>query len=472
MEIPEIDSIYTPFPDFDKWNGIKVDLDSWAEFCEKQKALKSTHPEKLEKALKIITEAAAIETGAIESLYELERGFTVTVAAKMATWEAAINKKNEKEKSLIKSQLDAYSIVLDFATESRPISETWIRELHHEICKAQEKYAVHLPDGTQKLKKLPLGEYKKDPNHVVLLDGTCHAYAPVEQTIQEMERLINNVKKKEFQGAHAIIQAAFVHYALVCIHPFADGNGRVARALASVFTYRHASVPLLITLDRKNEYIDALADADSGRIEKFIEFISERMLDVEQILELSISAAEAPDPRQLVANIAGFYQTSGGYTYEMIDGAGFSLLGEVQRVCKEMPQEFPLEELKMRWASASGVPSAEEFHRLPHRGKGSNIFNAELTLPAPASCGLRIVFNVQVPLEGGKKDTVIIAASISNSEGLGQYIFEAELRDLIPNISTSVQMRLLFYIKMVFSHGVNRLMELGQIQLKSQGYIR
>jgi Fic family protein len=52
------------------------------------------------------------------------------------------------------------------------------------------------------------------------------------------------------------------HYAFVAIHPFADGNGRVARALASVFTYRAYSVPVLILAESRNDYLTNLEAAD------------------------------------------------------------------------------------------------------------------------------------------------------------------------------------------------------------------
>src|SRR5439155_9702338 len=37
---------------------------------------------------------------------------------------------------------------------------------------------------------------------------------------------------------HPAIQAAWAHVALAAIHPFADGNGRAARVLASLAMYR------------------------------------------------------------------------------------------------------------------------------------------------------------------------------------------------------------------------------------------
>jgi Fic family protein len=56
-----------------------------------------------------------------------------------------------------------------------------------------------------------------------------------------MERFVREISSPEFAAAHPIIQAAFAHYVLVAIHPFADGNGRVARALGVLFGWQSCS---------------------------------------------------------------------------------------------------------------------------------------------------------------------------------------------------------------------------------------
>jgi hypothetical protein len=91
--------------------------------------------------------AAAIETGAIEGLYETDRGFTFTVAAELATLEAVRIAKGEKVRGLVAAQIQAYEYVLDLATKTSPLSESWIRQLHTVICEAQDTYRVQVGDG-------------------------------------------------------------------------------------------------------------------------------------------------------------------------------------------------------------------------------------------------------------------------------------------------------------------------------------
>jgi hypothetical protein len=117
------------------------------------------------------------------------------------------------------------------------------------------------------------------PNSPTLPDGRIHAYAPVADVIPEMGRLIDELRSESFLAAHPVLQAAYAHYAYVSIHPFADGNGRVSRALSSVFLYRSPGIPLVVFADQRNEYYDALSSADNGDPFPFIRFMMVRAMD-------------------------------------------------------------------------------------------------------------------------------------------------------------------------------------------------
>ena len=117
------------------------------------------------------------------------------------------------------------------------------------------------------------GQYKQHPNHVLPPDGSLHSYAPVLETQMEMQRFVGELNTDGFRTAHPALQAAYAHHAFVWIHPFADGNGRVARALASIFTLRTDSIPLLILLEHKAEYLTALREADRGQRQPVVNFV-------------------------------------------------------------------------------------------------------------------------------------------------------------------------------------------------------
>ena len=274
---------------------------SWRESCKKfSEVAQRADEDAVNRAREIALRAAAFDTGAIEGLYSTNRGLTFTVAEQSALWEQKVEAQGSDALALFEAQLRAFELVLDHVTDSVPeVTQAWIRRIHEEITAPQETYLVHTSVGTQK-QALPRGEYKSHPNHVRTSDGGVHAYAPVASTQSEMERFISELEKPEFRAASPIIQASFVHYAFVAIHPFADGNGRVARALASVFTYRFASVPLLILNDERDRYFESLASADQGQSQAFVDFMGKAAKDAVELAWDNLETALAPQPEQII----------------------------------------------------------------------------------------------------------------------------------------------------------------------------
>ena len=76
---------YVPFPPFAEWAGLSVDDDAFRQFVSLLAADRETAPpEVLDRAVRIATRYAAVDTGAIEGLYQTDRGFTKTVALETA----------------------------------------------------------------------------------------------------------------------------------------------------------------------------------------------------------------------------------------------------------------------------------------------------------------------------------------------------------------------------------------------------
>lgn len=151
MDTRQVDASYDPFPLFDEWVNIPIDIARWEAFAAEVSSRRTeASPELLKRAQEIVERAAAIDTGAIEGLYDVDRGFTFSVAKQVTTWEAMIDQKGEDVRDLFESQLSAYESVLDLATKSTPVTEAWIRQLHAEICRAQDTYLVQTPTGPQK----------------------------------------------------------------------------------------------------------------------------------------------------------------------------------------------------------------------------------------------------------------------------------------------------------------------------------
>ena len=105
--------------------------------------------ESIRKATNVALRAAAVDTGAIEGLYETDRGFTFSVATQAAGWEIEFDQRGEDARKLFEAQLQGFEMVPDVATEERPLTEKWIRELHQVICDPQDFYIVQTPQGQQ-----------------------------------------------------------------------------------------------------------------------------------------------------------------------------------------------------------------------------------------------------------------------------------------------------------------------------------
>lgn len=86
-------------------------------------------------------------------------------------------------------------------------------------------------------------------------------YASPDDTPKLMSRWIKEFNRKLTTAdtkTKAINVYAWAHLSFVRIHPFFDGNGRVARLLANLPLLRCGQPPLLIAMSRRTEYIDLL----------------------------------------------------------------------------------------------------------------------------------------------------------------------------------------------------------------------
>ncbi len=75
------------------------------------------------------------------------------------------------------------------------------------------------------------------------------------------------------EGIPPALQAAELHYNLVAIHPFTDGNGRTARLLMNYLLLRQGYPHTIIEVGDRAEYLSALEEADLGRCERFAAFV-------------------------------------------------------------------------------------------------------------------------------------------------------------------------------------------------------
>ncbi len=122
--IIQADHLYRGFPDFSAWGELSAeDAALWSRVAARlEERRRTASPESLKNAVEVAVRAAALDTGAIEGLYSVDRGFTMTVAVQGLAWQQMIEERGAGVRELFEAQLAAYELVLDAVTRDRPIT--------------------------------------------------------------------------------------------------------------------------------------------------------------------------------------------------------------------------------------------------------------------------------------------------------------------------------------------------------------
>lgn len=256
-------SSYTGFPSFEEWRRCDFDARPW------ERAMSALRDEQ---TTDILRRARAVIRRAARGVGAGAPGHSTVEAAWDAALDTASAPHDRDARRFVASQLPARAYAMDFAVRNRQISAAWLRGLHSRVCRAQTAYIIQKADGTRA--RVPLWSgYKRLPNRVARGAAPPLLGAPAGGVAGEMRRYCGELRGGPFLSAHPVLQASYAHYALVRVHPFADGNGRVARALAFAFIYRSNLVPALVLDGARGSYVRSLERADDGEFRPFIDHV-------------------------------------------------------------------------------------------------------------------------------------------------------------------------------------------------------
>jgi Fic family protein len=150
---------------------------------------------------------------------------------------------------------EGVQFLYDLAAKKRQIDEDAILELHKIILK--------------NISDTDAGRYRTSN---VRITGAFH----IPPSAIKVPRLVQEFLDWYHQNEAALPipeLAAWVHYKLVYIHPFIDGNGRTARLLSNLILIQNGYPPaVILTIDRK-KYYRVLEEADHDRFSPFMDFI-------------------------------------------------------------------------------------------------------------------------------------------------------------------------------------------------------
>jgi hypothetical protein len=217
----------------------------------------------------------AIETGFIERLYRISEGATKTLIEQGL--DAALLMHEDVDRSpdeviaIINDQYHAIEGLYQFISGDRELGKSYIRELHQVLTAHQPTYEAIDTLGNRVVRDLPRGIWKSLPNNVGDPEGDYYfEFCPPEHVEAEIEQLLRLHREHEEKGVPPDIEAAWLHHRFTLIHPFTDGNGRVARCLASLVLLKARWFPLVVTR-RDAGYIGAIRDADRGDLKPLVD---------------------------------------------------------------------------------------------------------------------------------------------------------------------------------------------------------
>ncbi|MGM9764195.1 MAG: Fic family protein [Candidatus Cryptobacteroides sp.] len=144
-----------------------------------------------------------------------------------------------------------------------PLSQNFIRQLHKVLLR--EDYVVYreLPGGGHTSYIIHAGQYKTRPNSVITRYGDRFEYASPEETPALMSDLVAWYNEAEASGKYSPVElAALFHYRYIRIHPFEDGNGRIARLMVNYILARHGWPMIVVRSRLKSNYLEALHQSD------------------------------------------------------------------------------------------------------------------------------------------------------------------------------------------------------------------
>lgn len=145
---------------------------------------------------------------------------------------------------------DAFRYVEELASDpTSTMTAFYLKEIHGLIMKGSDE---HTP-----------GKYR---DHSVSITQTSFVPPDSLQVEPLIEKMFSRFETSDFKTQPALLKATEAHARFVSIHPFSDGNGRVARLLANYFLWKDKQPGLLLLWENRDRYYDALEECNSKEL--------------------------------------------------------------------------------------------------------------------------------------------------------------------------------------------------------------
>ena len=146
--------------------------------------------------------------------------------------------------------------------------------------------------------KTALGDFSSANGDLRLVNVTAGvggrsymSYQKVPSRLQEFCDWLNEMRSRSMSMAERYNLSFEAHFRLVTIHPWADGNGRMARLIMNHIQFEFGLVPAKVLKEDKGDYINTLiATREDEDMTQFADFMAEEMIktlstDIESFLK-------------------------------------------------------------------------------------------------------------------------------------------------------------------------------------------
>jgi len=152
-----------------------------------------------------------------------------------------------------KNNAEAFDLMVKLVHAKKPISQEIIQEIHEIVTKGLLKDS---------------GKYRTENVRITGSKTTPPSYSKI---VKLMEEYVCNIKQLKL---NSIKKAAFIQHELVRIHPFLDGNGRVARLITNLYLMQIGHPPIVLKKEERRKYYQVLQKADGGDLSPLATFIA------------------------------------------------------------------------------------------------------------------------------------------------------------------------------------------------------
>lgn len=168
-----------------------------------------------------------------------------------------ISGKPLKDHEEVKGHAAAIDILYDMTHKADKLTKENLFDLHKAVM-LNLIIDIYQPVGKWKVEHN--GTYHTDKNGKTIYKE----YPAPDKIFGLMEKFIDEFNSIPIPSneAEAIKAYAKIHIDFTCIHPFADGNGRMARLLSNIPLLKAGMPPLVIKLEDKKEYLEILSQYD------------------------------------------------------------------------------------------------------------------------------------------------------------------------------------------------------------------